>query len=105
MREPASGSNLTQGAGNRLGRQVFNARDPKRRPFRNRPNMRDSRKEAAGEKETAGARDHSASSIFAIILSAFCRRSSMYASTAASRISLSKLRSSAFETIIATILR
>ena len=60
---PASGSNLAQGAGNRLGRQVFNAdevamADPKRRPFRNRPNMRYSRKEAAGEKETDGARDH-----------------------------------------------
>jgi hypothetical protein len=51
------------------------------------------------------ARDHSASSIFAIIASAFWRRSSIYASTAASRISLSKLRSSAFETTIATILR
>src|SRR5580704_18405446 len=51
VREPDSGSNLTQGAGNRLGRQVFNARDPKRRPFRNRGDMRDSRKEAAGEKE------------------------------------------------------
>jgi hypothetical protein len=32
--------------------------DPKRRPFRNRGDMRDSRKKAAGEKETAGARDH-----------------------------------------------
>jgi hypothetical protein len=38
---PASGSNLAQGAGNRLGRQVFNARDPKRCPFRNRGDMRD----------------------------------------------------------------
>jgi hypothetical protein len=55
---PASGSNLTQWAGNRLGRQVFNADDPKRRPFRNRGDMRDSRKEAAGEKEADGARDH-----------------------------------------------
>jgi hypothetical protein len=36
---PASGSNLAQGAGNRLGRQVFNARDPKRCPFRNRGGM------------------------------------------------------------------
>jgi hypothetical protein len=60
---PASGSNLAQGAGNRLGRQVFNAdevamADPKRRPFRNRPNMRYSRKEAAGEKEADGAHSH-----------------------------------------------
>jgi hypothetical protein len=55
---PASGSNLAQGAGNRLGRQVFNARDPKRCPFRNRGDMSYSRKEAAGEKETDGARDH-----------------------------------------------
>jgi hypothetical protein len=75
----------------RLGRQVFNAdevamADPKRRPFRNRGDMRDSRKESAGEKETDGARDHSASSIFAIIFSAFCRRSSMYASTAPHRL-------------------
>jgi hypothetical protein len=38
---PASGSNLAQGAGNRLGRQVFNARHPKRCPFRNRGDMRD----------------------------------------------------------------
>ena len=58
-------------------------------------------KKAAPEDSQAS----SASSIFAIILSAFCRRSSMNASTAASRISLSKLRSSAFETTIATILR
>jgi hypothetical protein len=55
---PASGSKSCQGAGNRLGRQVFNARDPKRCPFRNRGDMRDSRKEAAGEKQTDGARDH-----------------------------------------------
>jgi transposase len=47
-----------QGAGNSLWRQIFNARDPKRRPFRNRSGMRDSRKESAGEKETDGARDH-----------------------------------------------
>jgi hypothetical protein len=80
--------NLTQGAGNRLGRQVFHARDPKRRPFRNRGDMRYSRKEAAGEKQTDGARDHSGSSIFAIIFSAACRRSSMNCSTAASLISL-----------------
>jgi hypothetical protein len=60
---------LPKGRGNRLGRQVFDARDPKRRPFRNRGDMRDSRKEAAGEKETDGARDHSGSaSIFEIIL-------------------------------------
>jgi hypothetical protein len=74
--------------------------DTKRRPFRNRGDMRDSRKEAAGEKEADGARDHSGSSIFAIIFSAACRRSSMNCSTAASLISLSMLRSSAFETII-----
>jgi hypothetical protein len=55
---PASGSNLAQGAGNRLRRQVFNARDPKRCPFRNRGDMRYSHKEAAGEKEADGARDH-----------------------------------------------
>jgi hypothetical protein len=61
------GSNLTQGAGNRLGRQVFNARDPKRCPFRNRGDMRNSRKKAAGEKQTDGAHDHSSSRIFAII--------------------------------------
>jgi hypothetical protein len=84
---PASGSNLAQGAGNRLGRQVFNARDPKRCPFRNRGDMSDSRKEAAGEKETAGSRDHSASSIFAIISRAFCRRSSMNCSISESRVS------------------
>jgi hypothetical protein len=47
-----------QGAGNRLGRQVFNARDPQAPPFQQPGDMRYSRKEAAGEKETTGARDH-----------------------------------------------
>ena len=91
--------------GNRLGRQVFNARDPKRRPFRNRGDMRYSRKESAGEKQTDGARDHSGSRIFAIIARACWRRSSMNSSMAASRMSSSKLRSPHFETTIATILR
>ena len=71
----------------------------------NRGNMRYSRKESAGEKETTGARDHWGSRIFAICAAAFCRRSSINCNNSSPRMSLSKLKSSAFETIIATILR
>ena len=46
--------------------------------------MRCSRKEAAGEKETDGARDHSPSRIFSIIKRAFCRRSLISCSVSAS---------------------
>jgi hypothetical protein len=58
-------------------------------------------KEAAPEDSQAS----SASSIFAIIARACCRRSSMNSSMAASRMSSAKLRSPHFETSIAITLR